>query len=72
MKEITIYEFQLKTIIEALRITSNIHSCSKNKTCHDRMVTQAYQYAKNALGGEKDAKVIYGLKPLREKPITNE
>ena len=32
MKEITIYEFQLKTIIEALRITSNIHNSSKGET----------------------------------------
>ena len=46
MKEITIYEFQLKTIIEALRITSNIHNSSKGKTCHDRQVRQALEFAK--------------------------
>lgn len=59
MKEITIYEFQLETIIEALRITSNIHKSSEGKTCHYRQVRQALQYAKNALKGEKDTEVIY-------------
>jgi len=46
MEEITIYKFQLKTIIEALRITSQIHNSSKGITCHDRQVRQAYEYAK--------------------------
>jgi hypothetical protein len=59
MKEIVIYEFQLKTIIEALRITSNIHNSSQGKTCYDRQVRQAYEYAKNALNGEKDTVVNY-------------
>lgn len=59
MKEITIYEFQLETILEALRITSNIHGSHKGKTCHDRQVRQAYQYAKNALEGKKDIQVNY-------------
>jgi len=59
MEEKTIYEFQLKVIIEALRITSNIHNCSKGETCHDRQVRQAYEYAKNALANEKDKEVKY-------------
>jgi hypothetical protein len=59
MEEITIYKFQLEAIIEALRITSNIHQSSKGKTCHDRQVRQAHQYAKNALKGEKDIEVNY-------------
>jgi hypothetical protein len=59
MEEITIYKFQLETIIEALRITSKIHNSSEGKTCHDRQVRQAYQYAKNALKGEKDVEVNY-------------
>jgi len=59
MEEITIYKFQLETIIEALRITSNIHNCSKGVTCHDRQVRQAYEYAKNSLNGEKDIEVPY-------------
>ena len=59
MEEITIYKFQLEAIIEALRITSNIHQSIKGKTCHDRQVRQAYQYAKNALKGEKDIEVNY-------------
>lgn len=63
MEEITIYKFQLEAIKEALRITANIHD-SRNKakegrTCHDRMVAQAEQYALNALAGEKDKKVKY-------------
>lgn len=59
MEEITIYKFQLETIIEALRITSRIHESSKGKTCHDRQVRQAYEYAKNALKGEKGIEVNY-------------
>lgn len=59
MEEITIYKFQLETIIEALRITSNIHDSSRGETCHDRQVRQAYEYAKNALKGEKDVEVRY-------------
>jgi hypothetical protein len=59
MEEITIYKFQLETIIEALRITSNIHESSKGLTCHDRQVRQALEFAKNALKGEKDVTVRY-------------
>lgn len=59
MEEVTIYKFQLETILEALRITSNIHNSSQRKTCHDRQVRQAYQYAKNALQGNKDGRVKY-------------
>ncbi len=59
MEEIKIYKFQLETIFEALRITSNIHNSSEGKTCHDRQVRQAYQYAKNALEGKKDEVVKY-------------
>ena len=59
MEEITIYKFQLETIIEALRITSNIHESSKGKTCHDKQVRQAHEYAKNALKGKKDTEVKY-------------
>ena len=59
MEEITIYKFQLESILEALRITSNIHECSKLETSHDRQVRQALQYAKNALNGEKDIQVNY-------------
>lgn len=59
MEEITIYKFQLETILEALRITSNIHNSSAGETCHDRQVRQAYQFAKNALEGKKDERVPY-------------
>lgn len=59
MEEITIYKFQLETIIEALRITSNICGSGQGKTCHDRQVRQALQYAKNALVDKKDTVVKY-------------
>ena len=59
MEEITIYKFQL----EALRITANIHKSrdrmKKDRTCHDRIVTQAEQYANNALEGKKEVEVNY-------------
>lgn len=59
MDEITIYKFQLDVIINALRITSNIHHSSNCTTSHDRQVTQAIEYAKNALNGEKEKRVPY-------------
>ena len=59
MEEITLYKFQLENIIEALRITSNIHQSSKLETSHDRQVRSALQYAKNALNGSKDIEVNY-------------
>lgn len=60
MEEIIIYKFQLESIIEALRITSNIHESSKGETCHDRCVRDAHLYAKNALDGNKDITVRFG------------
>lgn len=63
MKEIIIYEYQLKNIIEALRMTSNIHNCYEGKTCHDRTVRQAYEQAKNAMVGDRDKEVSY-INPL--------
>lgn len=59
MEEVVIYRFQLEKILEALRITSNIHNSTKGETCHDRQVRQAYQYAKNAINGEPEKKVSY-------------
>lgn len=59
MKEIIIYEFQLQTIIDALRLTSNMNNSSKGETSYDRQVRQAHEYAKNALKGEKDIRVKY-------------
>ncbi len=59
MKEVTIYEFQLKEIIDALRMTSNIHNCKNKETCHDRTVNRAKGYAENALKGKKDLPVDY-------------
>lgn len=59
MKEITIYEFQLKEIIDALRMTLNLRNSQKGETCFDRTVRQSYEFAKNALAGEKDIEVKY-------------
>lgn len=63
MEEITIYKFQLEAIKEALRVTANIHNSRKKlETCHDRMVVEAEKYAENALNGEKDKVVRYGIR----------
>lgn len=62
MEEITIYKFQLETIIDALRMTSNALGCDKQETCLDRHVIQAKRYADNALKGDKDKEVRYGSK----------
>ena len=59
MEEIVIYKFQLEAIVEALRLTSNIHNSSEGKTCHSRCVREALEYGKNALKGEKDKRVKY-------------
>ena len=59
MKEIVIYKYQLETILEALRLTSNIHNCNTGETCHDRQVRQAYKFAENALKGEHKKEVSY-------------
>ena len=72
MKEIVIYEFQLKSIVEALRLTNNLHECLKGETSFDRQVRQAYEYAKNALNGEKDITVNYITgKSIKNKPQKN-
>lgn len=60
MDKVVIYKFQLENIIEALRITSNIHNCQEGETCHDRIVRNAYLYAKNALDGKIDTQVRFG------------
>lgn len=63
MKEVVIYEFQLEAIRNALRLVANVYDCRNNETCMDRMVTQAEQYAINALNGEKDKYVKYPYRP---------
>jgi hypothetical protein len=63
MEEIVIYKYQLETILEALRITANIHNSRQTlETCHDRQVVQAERFAKNALEGKIDEEVPYGIK----------
>jgi hypothetical protein len=62
MEEITIYKFQLESIYEALRVVANTYKCRDQETCLDRMVAQAEQFAKNALNGEKETIVRYGIR----------
>lgn len=57
MEEIIIYKFQLEIILNALRLTSNLHNSNEGETCFDREVRDAHLYAKNALEGKKDIKV---------------
>lgn len=81
-KQFTIDKFQLEVIADALRLTANIYGCRNQVTCFDRQVTQAEQFAKNILNGEKDKYVNYMAKPpkleystlqkLFEKMISNE
>lgn len=59
MEEIVIYKYQLEVILDALRLTANIHNSRNPKTSFDRQVKQAELYAKNALNGEKDKTVKY-------------
>lgn len=59
MKEVVIYEFQLKIILDALRLTANLHDSRQGKTCFDRQVRQAEKYAKNALNDKKEEYVKY-------------
>lgn len=63
MKEIIIYEFQLKEIYEALRLTKKISNEMKPEsveTAYDRVVNNAYMYAKNAMKDERDNIVRFG------------
>ena len=57
MEEITIYKFQLETILNALRLTANYNHSREGKTCYDRQVRQAEKYAENALKNEKEKEV---------------
>ncbi|MCP4520951.1 MAG: hypothetical protein GY827_04535 [Cytophagales bacterium] len=63
MKKVEIYEFQLESIYNALRLTANIHDSrsqrKEGQTSFDRQVRQSEQYAKNALVGNIDTRVDY-------------
>jgi hypothetical protein len=56
MKEVIIYEFQLQTILDALRLTHNLHNSGAGETCFDRQV----RYAQNALDDKRDTMVRFG------------
>lgn len=60
-KVVSIYRFQLDDVKEALRVVANTYKCRDQVTCMDRMVSQAEQYVINALNGEKDKPVRYGV-----------
>jgi hypothetical protein len=60
MKEIVIYEFQLKSILNALTLMADTYECREQRTCLHRMLIQAERFAENALNGEKDKRVVYG------------
>lgn len=61
MEEKTIYEFQLKHIIDVLDRVSRIHGCSQLTCCFDRDVIQARKYSENALAGKKEEHVQRGV-----------
>ena len=60
MKKIIIYEYQLKDIQDALRLTINIFVEDKETpaSCFDRKVIQAKKFAENALEGNPDKQVL--------------
>lgn len=60
MEEITIYRFQLEEIEDALRMTADALKSREGKTCMDRTIRDAEQYAINALNGNKDLRVQHG------------
>lgn len=71
MEKVEIYRFQLEEIIDALRMTANIHGSrnpsKEGQTCHDRTVVKAEKFAKNALEGNIDREVSHF--PLKNKPM---
>ena len=54
---VEINKFQLEVILDALRMAANLNGSWAKKTSYDRSVMQAYQFAENALKGEKDKHV---------------
>jgi hypothetical protein len=56
---VPIYRFQLKAIESALFTVANQYNCREQKNCLDRMVTQAEQFATNALNGKMYKTVRY-------------
>jgi len=59
MEEIKIYKYQLDVILDALRMTANLHDSRKGVTAYDRVVRQAESFAKNALEGNINNRVQY-------------
>lgn len=57
MKELIIYEFQVKDTIEALEKSAQLLNCYEKKTCVDRDIIQALGYMKNILKDLRNERV---------------
>lgn len=57
MKELVIYEYQLKEIQKALDLTSKYLECEKRMSAYDRIVSKAREFTSNALEGEIDKRI---------------
>ena len=57
MKELKIYEFQAKHILNALNSAVRIHKCKSKETCFDRDIMQALGFIENALNKDIDKEV---------------
>lgn len=57
MKKIELYEFQAKTILNALRLASKALDSTWKETCADRDIMQALGFIENAINGEIDKRV---------------
>lgn len=58
MKELKIYEYQAKTIEDALRLAARQLDSHGNKTCMDRTIMQAYGMIQNILAGKPEEPVL--------------
>jgi len=54
MKELKIYEYQAKHILDVLELTSRYNKSSKKETCYDRDVVEALGMIKNILDKKPD------------------
>ena len=59
MKQLTIYEFQAKSIENALRLCSNVLNSQSKETCLDRQVIQALKFIRNSIAGTPEKQVKY-------------
>jgi len=57
MKEHIIYEFQIKQILDALRLTANYNDCRSRKSCFDRDVMDSIEILNNVMNDEPQKRV---------------